>query len=123
MTALLDEEPRLTALQPLAYGYMRVPGDVPDEKVHRLERQLREFAVGHGLYFVSFFFEFSCGSREAFEELTLELQRADAHYVVVPSMRHLARSVLLQNIMLAELEHDARAEVLVLRTKNDIEQP
>lgn len=123
MTALLDEEPHLAALEPLAYGYMRVPGDVPDEKVRRLEQQLREFSSGHGLYFVSFFFEFSCGSREGFDELVTELKRADARYVVVPSMRHLARSVLLQNIMLAELEHDANAEVLVLRTKNDIEQP
>ncbi|MEU0537085.1 recombinase family protein [Amycolatopsis tolypomycina] len=119
MTALLDEEPRLTALPPLAYGYMRVPCDVPDDKVRKLEQRLRAFAASHGLYFVTFFFEFSCGSREAFDELVTELQRADAHYVVVPSFGHFARSVLLQNSMLAQLEHDAQAEVLALRESDE----
>ena len=101
--------------RPLAYGYMRVPCDVPDVKVQRLEQALRAFAALRGLYLVPFFFEFSCGSQEAFHELKTELQRADAHHVVIPSLRHLARSILLQNTMLGQLELEAAADVLVLR--------
>ncbi|RSM62972.1 hypothetical protein DMH03_13070 [Amycolatopsis sp. WAC 01376] len=101
--------------RPLAYGYMRVPCDVPDDKVRRLEEALRTFAALKGFYLVTFFFEFSCGSHEAFQELIIELKRADAHHVVIPSLRHLARSILLQNTMLGELEFEAAAEVLVLR--------
>lgn len=100
---------------PLAYGYMRVPCDVPDDKVRRLEQALRAFAALQGLYLVTFFFEFDCGSQEAFGELLTELRRAEAHYVVIPSLRHFAHSVLLQNQMLTRLEHEAAAEVLVLR--------
>lgn len=100
---------------PLAYGYMRVPGDVPDDKVRRLEAALREFATASGFYLVTFFFEFSCGSHDAFHELITELQRADAHTVVIPTMNHLARSTLLQNSMLAQLEFEAAADVLALR--------
>ncbi|MFJ9787800.1 recombinase family protein [Amycolatopsis sp. NPDC101161] len=121
MTALLDEEPRLATLGPLAYGYMRVPADVPDKKVHRLERQLREFATRHGLYFVSFFFEFSCGSREGFDELVTELKRADARHVVVPSLRHLAHSRLLQLALCEQLQREAQADVLAMAYRTEIE--
>jgi len=110
---VLAEDERIT--QPLAYGYLRVPCDVPDGKVRRLEQALRALAALRGLYLATFFFEFSCGSQVAFEELLTELQRADAHYVVIPSVRHFARSLLLQNQMLTRLEYEAAAEVLALR--------
>lgn len=60
------------------------------------------------------FYEFVCGSHEAFEELNRELQRVDAHHVVVPSLRHLAKHRILQNSMLFRLEYEANAEVLEL---------
>jgi hypothetical protein len=126
MTARVVERPMLAVRRadaesedqitgPLAYGYLRVPCEVPDAKVRRLEQALRAFAALQGLYLVTFFFEFDCGSQAAFGELLTELQRADAHHVVIPSLRHLARSVLLQNMMLTRLEGEAAAEVLVLR--------
>lgn len=106
---------------PCAYGYMRVPGDVPDDKVRKLENQLVAYAENHGLRFVRFFFEFHCGSREAFEELVAELVRADVHHVVVPSLRHLAQNGLLQDQMLDYLRFRARAEVLAMRLRTAIE--
>ncbi|MGW4133731.1 hypothetical protein [Amycolatopsis japonica] len=122
MTAGVAERPTLDIApedepitRPLAYGYMKVPCDVPDGKVRRLEEALRAFATLKGFYLVTFFFEFSCGSQEAFHELITELQRADAHQVIVPSLRHFAHSPLLQNMMLSELEYLAAAEVLALR--------
>lgn len=115
MTALLDDEPRLNRLQPLAYGYMRVPCDVPDNRVRKLEDSFRAFASERGLFFVTFFFEFRCSACDALCELITELQRADAHHVVIPSMRHFAHNPLLQDIRRTRLEHEAAAEVLVLR--------
>ena len=88
---------------PLAYGYMRVPCDAVDDMVRHVEQDLRALAAAKGFCFVTFFYEFACGSQEAFNELVVELQRAGAHHVLVPSMRHLARSTLLQNMMLARL--------------------
>ena len=112
---LRGDEPQAPATAPLAYGYMRVPNDVPDHKVRQLEQAVIRFAGERGLYFVSFFFEFNCGSREAFNELVTELVRADAHYVIVPSLRHLALNTLLQDVMQDRLALDARAVVLAMR--------
>ncbi|GAB3362689.1 recombinase family protein [Amycolatopsis echigonensis] len=106
---------------PRAYGYMRVPCDVPDNQVRKLENQLVAYAKTHGLQFVRFFFEFHCGSREAFEELVAELVRTNSHHVVVPSLRHLAQNGLLQDQMLDYLRFRARAEVLAMRLRTAIE--
>ena len=121
MTAILDEaEPAATTL-PRAYGYMRVPCDVPDEQVWQLEQETMAYAGKKGLDFVRFFFEFNCGSREAFGELVAELVSEDAHYVVVPSLRHLAHNAFLQDQMLEQLSFAARAKVLAMRLRTVVE--
>lgn len=102
---------------PLAYGYMRVPPDVPDRKVRGLEQAVIRFAESLGFSFMSFFFEFHCGSREGFEELVTELKRTDARHVVVPSLRHLALNTLLQDAMCTRLLLDAHAEVHAMRSR------
>jgi hypothetical protein len=109
--SLADDEPTTLVTAPLAYGYMRVPADVPDHRVRRVEQAVTRFAAAKGLYFVSFFFELDCGSREGFDELITELVRADAHHVVVPSLKHLALNELLQAAMREQLVLEARAEV------------
>ena len=106
---------------PRAFGYMRVPRDVPDKKVRKLEKRLVAYTKTHGLHFVRFFFEFHCGSHEAFEELVAELVHTGAHHVVVPSLRHLAQNGLLQDQMLDYLRLRARAEVLAMRLRTAIE--
>ena len=115
--AVLDDP----AAAPRAYGYMRVPCDVPDDKIRRLESQVVAYAEKRGLQFISFFFEFHCGSREAFQDLVTELIRTDAHHVVVPSLRHLAHNELLQDQMLDQLNFTARTQVLAMRLKTAIE--
>ncbi|MEA5366453.1 hypothetical protein VA596_43465 [Amycolatopsis sp., V23-08] len=119
--AELEAEPRLPALSAMAYGYMRVPADVPDRKVRDLEQEVIQFAEGLGLYFVSFFFEFHCGSREGFEDLVTELVRAEARHVVVPSLRHLAHNRLLQKAMCERLQLAACADVHAMRLRTAIE--
>ncbi|MEV6826157.1 hypothetical protein [Amycolatopsis sp. NPDC051102] len=106
---------------PHAYGYMRVPCDVADEKVLRLENQLVAYTESQGLHFAGFFFEFNCGSREAFDELVDELVRTDSHHVVVPSLRHLAQNSLLQDMLLSHLNVRADAQVHAMRLRTEIE--
>jgi hypothetical protein len=113
-TQLVNPRTGLVVQGPPVYGYMRVPCDLPDEKVWHLEQDLRAYAAAKRFCFVAFFYEFVCGSQDAFNDLVGELQRAGAHYVLVPTLRHLARNILLQNMMLARLEFDAAAEVLTL---------
>jgi hypothetical protein len=48
-------------LPPLAYGYLRVPCDIPDDKVRRTEHELRRFAEHERWCFASIFSEFTCG--------------------------------------------------------------
>ncbi|MEV6446352.1 hypothetical protein [Amycolatopsis sp. NPDC051716] len=121
MTAVLDQAEAAAVPLPRAYGYMRVPCDVADEQVHQLEQEVVAYAETHGLFFAGFFFEFNCGSREAFDELVAELVRADVHYVVVPSLRHLAHNAILQELMLEQLSFAARARVLAMRLRTVIE--
>ncbi|WP_329067360.1 hypothetical protein [Amycolatopsis sp. NBC_01480] len=103
------------------YGYMRVPCNVPDRKVCRLENQVVRYAKARGLYFVRFFSEFNCGSREAFEELVVELIHTDSHHVVVPSLRHLSHNALLQDLMLDRLSFTAHADVYAVHLKSKFE--
>ncbi|MEV6826661.1 hypothetical protein [Amycolatopsis sp. NPDC051102] len=100
---------------PSAYGYLRVPADVPDHEMLCLEQALIAFAESEGWSFAGFFFEFRSGSRAGFNELIAELVRAGAHHVVVPSLRHLAAYTLLQNAMQDRLAIDAGAEVVAMR--------
>jgi hypothetical protein len=46
---------------PLAYAYMRVPCDIPDDKVQRMEHELRRHAERMGLHLAGIFSEFVCG--------------------------------------------------------------
>ncbi|WP_146073602.1 hypothetical protein [Amycolatopsis sp. CA-126428] len=116
-TSVLDR----ASVMPHVYGYMRVPCDVADSKVWELEREVVAYAEKRGFHFVQFFFEFNCGSREAFDELIEELVRVDAHHVVVPSLRHLAHNELLQDLMIDQLCVTAHAEVFAMRLKTVIE--
>jgi DNA invertase Pin-like site-specific DNA recombinase len=109
-----DEIPPLSALKPLAYGYMQVLGDIPDAEVRRMECELRRFVENKGFCLATIFYEHTSGAHDAFNELTQELHRADAHVVVVPTLGHLARNTVLLNTMLSRLELDAHAEVFEL---------
>lgn len=87
----------------VAYGYMRVPEDVPDEKVRRLENRMRAFAAARGLDLVRVFPEFDCGSRAAFCDLLRQLHCGEDRSVIIPTLRHLSCSPLLQDLMLQAL--------------------
>ncbi|KDN23143.1 hypothetical protein [Amycolatopsis rifamycinica] len=98
----------------LAYGYMKVPRDIEDEKVRVMEIRMRAYATDLGLTFSDFFYEFSCGSLTVFDEMIEELVVKGARYVIVPTLRHFARHRLLQEQMIARVYRLANAEVLDL---------
>ena len=96
--------------KPLAYGYMRVSADVDDKTVRQVEQKLEDCAEAHGFSFAAIFHEFISGSFTEWSELVRELQRADAHHVVVPSLSHLTQHAILRQSLLDQLEQ-AKAEV------------
>lgn len=102
MTAILDQAEPAAVPVPRAYGYMRVPPDIPDNKVQRLERRVTNYAETKGPHFAQSTFEFHSGSHKAFDELVAELVRIDARFVVVPSLRQLAQNDFLQSQMLEQ---------------------
>ena len=99
-------------MEALVYGYLRddlAAGDGDD-----LEAALREAADAQGLCFATTFHEPDAGDGTAFAELTRELQRADAHHVVVPSLDHLTGQTIPRELLIAKLANDAAARVWTL---------
>jgi DNA invertase Pin-like site-specific DNA recombinase len=94
------------------YGYMRAPDDVSDVNLDRAVNEMQRFAETEGYCYATTFFEHQHGSRAAFEELILELKRAEARHVVVPSLEHLSNHRLLCASMVEPLETHANAFVL-----------
>ncbi|MFD8496233.1 hypothetical protein [Amycolatopsis sp. NPDC059657] len=78
-----------------------------------MELEFGFFAARKGLALAGIFPEFVCGVHDAFEELLEEVQRTDAHYVIIPTLRHLARNGFLQDVLLDRLRF-AGAEVFCL---------
>lgn len=107
----------ISGAKPLIYGYMRIDGAEPDQDIRDTERDLRGLAEVEGYCFATIFHEFEPGSQRAFLALVEELQRSGAHHVVVPSLEHLARNEVLQNIMLTQLMYWADPQVWVARRR------
>ena len=96
-------------MKPLIYGYMRVTDDMEDHEVFRMEQSLTTFADVEGYCLAGIFYEYDSGSQAAFAELLHELQRAEAHHVVVPSLELLADSQIVQTLMVDQVELEAGA--------------
>jgi hypothetical protein len=101
-------------LPPLIYGYLRVTDDLDDHEIRWMERGLQERAENAGFCFATTFHEDQPGYHGGFDELTRELQRAQAQHVVVPSLGHLSEHPLLRTILLLRLARDANARVWVV---------
>jgi DNA invertase Pin-like site-specific DNA recombinase len=97
--------------KPLAYGYMSVSPDVDDKTIRQVEQKLKGCAEAQDLSFAAIFHEFTSGSFTEWRELVRELQRAEAHHVIMPSLNHLTQHMVLRQSLLDQLEHEAKAEV------------
>ncbi|WP_239396682.1 recombinase family protein [Frankia sp. CiP3] len=102
-------------IKPLAYGFMRVPCNVTDEKLTHMEQRVQAYAEELGFEYATIFQEWQSGSLAAWDELIHELQRADAHHVIVPSFNHVARNGILRTNLMIRLEDDAKAIVHSLK--------
>ncbi|MCZ7456944.1 recombinase family protein [Streptomyces sp. WMMC940] len=101
-------------MKPLIYGYMRVASDATDDKLDDIEQQMRSFAEVEAFCYATTFYECQNGSQAAFNALTEELKRTEAHHVVVPSMSHISTHPILLAHMVQRLELDAAAQVVEL---------
>ncbi|MFD8611978.1 hypothetical protein [Streptomyces sp. NPDC059631] len=101
-----------TGVQPLMYGYMRAPDDVPDGELTEAVEGMKRFAEAEGFCYATTFFECVSGMQSAFTELIQELKRAEARHVVVPTLDHLSGHRILRDNMVERLELDANAHVL-----------
>ncbi|MGH3564558.1 MAG: recombinase family protein [Pseudonocardia sp.] len=101
-------------MKPLIYGYLRVTADLDDHAIRRIERGLHLLAETKGFCFATTFHEYQPGYHGAFDELTRELQRAQAHHVVAPSLGQLAHHPMLRGLMLTRLARDENAHVWVV---------
>ena len=101
-------------LPALVYGYLRVTDDLDDHAVRAMERTLQEPAETAGLCYATTFHDDQPGYHGGFDELTRELQRAQAHHVVMPCLGHLSEHPLLRTIMVLRLARDANARVWVV---------
>lgn len=89
--------------KPLAYGYMRIFCDVTEQQVFAMEHRMKEFAEELGFQLVTMYQEVVNGSIEEFCEMCKELEQADVHDVIVPSLRHFSPHERLQGGMVERL--------------------
>ncbi|CAM5264979.1 Resolvase/invertase-type recombinase catalytic domain-containing protein OS=Streptomyces microflavus OX=1919 GN=Smic_52290 PE=4 SV=1 [Streptomyces microflavus] len=102
-------------MNPLIFGYMRVPDDMSDEEAKQKQDDLSTYAETNGFHLATVFYEYVPGAQSAFTELVAAVERAEAKHVVVPSYRELALNRSLQNAMLTHLFHaTGGAEVISL---------
>lgn len=102
-------------MNPLIFGYMRVPDDMSDEEAKQKQVALSTYAEKNGFHLAAVFYEYVPGAHAAFTELVAAVRHAEAKHVVVPSYRELALNRSLQNAMLTHLFHTTGgAEVISL---------
>lgn len=101
-------------MNPLIFGYMRVPDDVSDEEAKKKRDDLNGYAENNGYHLAAVFYEYVTGSQTAFTAMVEAVQHAEAKHVIVPSYRELALSKSLQDVMLTHLSHATGAEVISL---------
>lgn len=101
-------------MKPLVYGYLRFACETRDEETRQAELELRLYAEVEGFCLVTIFHDYDDGSYAAFNALTEKLERAAAHYVIVPSLAHVSRHPIVRDCMLSYLRFHSDACVLSL---------
>ncbi len=101
-------------MKPLIYGYLRVTDDLDDDEIRQRELGLEKLADAEGLCLATIYYEDVPIRQDAFNDLRRELKRAQAHHVVMPSLDHLSRHLILQDRMVRILERGANARVWVV---------
>lgn len=96
-------------MKPLIYGYLQATDDHDDNEIRRRELDLEKLADAEGRCLATIYRECTPSRLGAFNDLRRELQRAQAHHVVTPSLGHLSRHRILQDRMVMLLvEHGSQ---------------
>ena len=89
-------------IKPLAYGYLRVPDDMPNELARELQQAIKKQAESEGFCLVSAYRENAPCAMRAWGQLVEELKRAQAHTVIVSTGHHLSTNRIMRESMLVE---------------------
>lgn len=102
-------------MNPLIFGYMRVPDDMSDEEAKQKQDSLSSYAEKNGFHLAAVYYEYVPGAQFAFTELVAAVRHAEAKHVIVSSYRELALNRSLQDAMLTHLSYaTGGAEVISL---------
>ncbi|MFC9648072.1 MULTISPECIES: recombinase family protein [unclassified Streptomyces] len=101
-------------MNPLIFGYMRVPDDLSDEEAKRKQDDMHTYAEANGFLLATVFHEYVSSGQSAFTELVDAVRHAEARHVIVPSYRELALNRSLQDAMVMHLTCATGAEVVSL---------
>lgn len=99
--------------RPVAYGYLRVPDHIPDDRARDLDLALRDVADESGFRLAGTLVEPVDGAFTVLEELISELRRTTTRLVVVPSLDHLGTHPALRMAVLDRLRRTTGATVIV----------
>lgn len=105
-----------------AYGYLRVSskGQVNGHGLDRQEETIRSYAKGAGVELVAFFRDAHTGTeaiRPGFEEMLLAVLSNGVRTIIVESLDRLARDLMVQTRLLAELQ--SRGVALISATTGE----
>jgi hypothetical protein len=78
-------------VKPLIYGYVNIVEHPSGTALARTTTEMVRYADIEGFCYATTFVEFDDQARPAFDELTAELDRAQARDVLVPGLDHLDR--------------------------------
>ncbi|MEV0845101.1 recombinase family protein [Streptomyces sp. NPDC049954] len=101
-------------MNPVIFGYMRVPDDLSDEAARRTQEVMKAYAEAHGLHLMTVFHEYVSGGQAAFTDLVEAVGLAGVRQVLVPSYRELALNRSLQDAMALHLSSATGARILAV---------
>ncbi|TMR07413.1 hypothetical protein ETD83_00015 [Actinomadura soli] len=101
-------------LQPLAYGYMYAPNDMPAEEADRRSRELEAYADQSGFELSRVFYEWDARLKPGLNELIAEVQRTPVKYVIIRGLSDFAESRVLQDAIWERLVETTKVTVIIM---------
>jgi hypothetical protein len=89
--------------QPLAFGYMRVTSDTPDEdRVASDEKAIKGYAAENRWMLDELFVDSQHGSYNEFSRMLMEAWGKGARHVIVPGAGHLSANSVLRGLLVEQ---------------------
>lgn len=101
-------------MHPRAYGYMYAPNDLDAAEIDRRADDITRYAESGGYELARTYFEWDARLKPALNELIAELQRTNARYVLVRSLREFSENSAFQEAICERLVSLTQATVIVM---------